>query len=371
MPINDNVSVQVPVSAPIEDGDCYNLTLSITGMTCTSCTGTIEKALIALDGVDKNSVFVTLLTNTAKVIYDAAIIKASDIVETVEDVGFDALIIENKVIHVNNNNNNKQEDEEMEIYKDIIITCVNEKVLAEQQEMSDFAFMMDVMKHSLYRIFIVFTPILKLLSICCEPIIGYFERMSNYVTVSMNTNTNENTNENTNTNAYTEANIATMKEFFQSNYEGIKEVNADHALTEGYLVLSVNESVLGPRKIVALFQSQFDLSVSISSMGGFMSATRMMKKHNKEMLHAFSSLFLGLVLTIPVLFFTMILPSSTTPWLSNLICRGLSIQGLLLFALVTPVQFGLGWPFHVKAYKSVKARRLGNYSFFIYSFLYD
>ena len=42
-------------------------------------------------------------------------------------------------------------------------------------------------------------------------------------------------------------------------------------------------------------------------------------------------------------------------YLNSDIIPGLSIQVTLLFILVTPVQFGYGWPFFKKAYKALKA----------------
>ncbi len=79
-----------PDSGPRIPAEEYLLVLSISGMTCASCTGTISDSLKALDFV--MSVNVTLLTNSATVIFTGPKKNANRIVERVEEMGYDTSI---------------------------------------------------------------------------------------------------------------------------------------------------------------------------------------------------------------------------------------------------------------------------------------
>ncbi len=62
--------------------------LAITGMTCASCVSTIEKGVNNVDGV--HEVTVNLMTEKAKIVYDAAKTNVSDLIEAVENAGYSA-----------------------------------------------------------------------------------------------------------------------------------------------------------------------------------------------------------------------------------------------------------------------------------------
>ncbi|EPQ56627.1 copper P-type ATPase CtaA [Gloeophyllum trabeum ATCC 11539] len=66
------------------------VTLRIYGMTCSSCTSTVETQLSALPGI--NSVAVSLATETAKVEFDRTLIGPREMVERIEEMGFDAML---------------------------------------------------------------------------------------------------------------------------------------------------------------------------------------------------------------------------------------------------------------------------------------
>ena len=66
--------------------------LSLQGMTCASCVGTVEGALRRLPGVFE--VQVTLLLNRASVSYDAELTSVAALCEVIESVGFEAALTE-------------------------------------------------------------------------------------------------------------------------------------------------------------------------------------------------------------------------------------------------------------------------------------
>ncbi|KAG2567917.1 hypothetical protein PVAP13_7NG278400 [Panicum virgatum] len=65
--------------------------LHIKGMTCTSCTNTVESALQAFPGVQRASV--ALATEEAEIRYDRRIVAANQLIQAVEETGFEAVLI--------------------------------------------------------------------------------------------------------------------------------------------------------------------------------------------------------------------------------------------------------------------------------------
>lgn len=66
------------------------VTLRIYGMTCSSCTSTVETQLSAMPGI--SSVAVSLATETCQVEFDRGLIGPRDMVERIEELGFDAML---------------------------------------------------------------------------------------------------------------------------------------------------------------------------------------------------------------------------------------------------------------------------------------
>ncbi|MCJ1463593.1 hypothetical protein MMC07_002201 [Pseudocyphellaria aurata] len=79
----------------------HRVTLSIGGMTCASCAGSITNALKALEFVQ--AVNVNLMTNSATVAFLGAKTLSEKIVESVEDAGFDASIVDLSLSVTTNN----------------------------------------------------------------------------------------------------------------------------------------------------------------------------------------------------------------------------------------------------------------------------
>ncbi|KZT59423.1 copper P-type ATPase CtaA [Calocera cornea HHB12733] len=64
--------------------------LRIYGMTCSACTSTIERELLALPGV--SACAVSLATETCKVTFDRSMLGPRNLVERIEELGFDAMV---------------------------------------------------------------------------------------------------------------------------------------------------------------------------------------------------------------------------------------------------------------------------------------
>lgn len=72
------------------DSRPYHADLSISGMTCSACSSAITRAVEEKPYV--RSINVSLLTNSAVVVFDGGKEKADEIVETIEDTGFDVTL---------------------------------------------------------------------------------------------------------------------------------------------------------------------------------------------------------------------------------------------------------------------------------------
>ncbi|KAL8513221.1 hypothetical protein ACS0TY_019432 [Phlomoides rotata] len=72
-------------------GNLRRIQVSVTGMTCAACSNSVESALMSRNGVVKASV--ALLQNKADVTFDPASVKDEDIINAIEDAGFEAEIL--------------------------------------------------------------------------------------------------------------------------------------------------------------------------------------------------------------------------------------------------------------------------------------
>lgn len=76
--------------------------IRIIGMTCTSCSSTVESALQSIHGVQR--VLVALATEEAEIQYNPKLVGAAQFVEAVEDTGFEAMVVstgeDTNVIHL-------------------------------------------------------------------------------------------------------------------------------------------------------------------------------------------------------------------------------------------------------------------------------
>ncbi|MEZ2190345.1 heavy metal translocating P-type ATPase [Corynebacterium sp. CCM 9204] len=78
------------VTGPSISGETAHTDLAVTGMTCTSCSGRVERKLNRLDGVRAT---VNFATETASVDYDPGIISPEELVVLVEKTGYGATIV--------------------------------------------------------------------------------------------------------------------------------------------------------------------------------------------------------------------------------------------------------------------------------------
>ncbi|RSZ61445.1 cadmium-translocating P-type ATPase [Corynebacterium hylobatis] len=70
--------------------DLLKVDLGVTGMTCTACSGRVERKLNKVDGVEAT---VNFATESASISYDPARVGTTDLIEVVRDAGYDAFAL--------------------------------------------------------------------------------------------------------------------------------------------------------------------------------------------------------------------------------------------------------------------------------------
>lgn len=110
--MEDNITNEQIIKAVEDTGykahlkqDLKTLKLNVEGMTCASCTASIEHALSHVEGVEQ--VHVNLMSETVQLSYNPQIIKSQDIIKSIEEVGYKAFRSVEKNIDLDKKVDNK------------------------------------------------------------------------------------------------------------------------------------------------------------------------------------------------------------------------------------------------------------------------
>jgi Cu+-exporting ATPase len=272
LPVNGAASDAPKPASPIR-----KLVVSIEGMTCSSCSSTVEAAWNGTPGV--LSAMVVLATNKGVLEYNESVVKATTLVELLEDIGFGGNI----------------EDD---------APLVDEKAVTGQG-----------------------APKVKKLIMKCE----------------------------TEVEASTKSNIVSM-------LQSTRGVASAKFVDSVHIQISFNDDETGPRFFFNILAG-FGVKSTAIAMGGFMSAGKMNSQRSSETQTARRAFLTGLLFTLPLILLSDILPmtdvmKSNSPLYKQFV-PGLSPNSVLLLILSTPVQWVIGWRFHKKALHSIVTRSLG------------
>eukprot|EP00889_Picochlorum_renovo_P005597 jgi/Picre1/32627/NNA_007973.t1 len=115
----------------------------------------------------------------------------------------------------------------------------------------------------------------------------------------------------------------------------------------------VDPSLIGPRDIIEKIE-QVGFSASVLESGKSHGAG-----HNEEETARYRRLAtVSTVLTIPVFLVAMVFPYvGALDFVYSTMVFGFPLDEVLKWALATPVQFVIGWPFHIGAYRALKGKR--------------
>lgn len=309
--------------------------IGIEGMTCSSCSGTVENAVRSLTGVVSDSVIVALSTNTATVQFDEAITTAQQIIDEIEGVGFGAELLEVNLVSAKDSQGGGsgaidlsrkvsiKAQEEGGTLKTLLL--IIEEVPTERQSG-------------------VHAPLSR----------GNSNDMSHQLLSTVEGLSSHGVVESA---ALTEDALEALSDTIRC-LVGVQ--SADIRLDGMQIKVSYDDFLTGPRDFTDIVVAA-GFYCTVSSMGGFMMANRLLKSQAKEAGKLYTQLLIASALTVPIFCITMVLSMITVTrnMLMTEIFPGLSVDGALLFLLSTPVQFYVGNQFHTKAWKTLKTRSLG------------
>jgi P-type Cu+ transporter len=292
-----------------ETSSIHRVILGIEGMSCSSCTGTVENTIKSIKGVNASSVIVALTTNSASFTFDASLVSINTIVDEVECVGFGAEVMQDDV---------EQEKSSKASPGDSSSTGTTQKVDAN-------------------------AGVVKSLLVVLE--------------VAQGTNATATATTATASAQVAHGTIRLLTEEIQA-LEGVQAATA--SADDAQIKVTFDDSLTGPRDFHRLAASH-GLAAAISSLGGFMMATRLMKTQAQESKKLLHQLLLASLLTVPIMCITMVFPMipGFKGYIEYELFPGLAVNGILLLLLSFPVQFYVGNQFHSKAWKSLKTYTLG------------
>jgi Cu+-exporting ATPase len=298
----------------------------IDGMTCSSCSGTVENAIKSVTGVTSSSVVVSLSTNTATCMLDASVTSAKAIVAEIEAIGFGAEILECTT--------NAPDRETLASGHGSLPRTASVKMSDDVGVIKTVLLILDV-------------PETETARRRTRSRAGTTESTHGLVDEEMGQSVA----------CVGEPSLEQLRERLVST-TGVQA--AELRSEEGQIKITYDDFLTGPRDFVATGNAS-GYSCTVSSMGGFMMANRLMKSQAAETKRLLSQLLLATALTVPIICITMVLPAipAAKRALMTEIFPGLAVNGALLLLFSFPVQFYVGHQFHEKAWKTLKARALG------------
>lgn len=316
------------------------LELNVIGMRCAACSSSVENALGKLNGVE--SATVALLQNRAVVVYNADLVSEDDIIEAIDNAGFDAIIVSSTPVSSEANGDAAVSNivGQFRIQGMTCAACVNsvESVLNSLN---------GVIRASVALVTesgeIEYDP----KTINQQDIIEAIDDAGFDATL-MDSSQRDKIR-------FVVAGMSSVQE--KANVEsilcsltGVKEITVD-PLTSKVEVL-IDPEAIGLRAIVDAVEASGDYKVVISNQ-----YTNKSPEECDEVGHMFQLFLWSCLFSIPVVFIGAIYPHI---WIVQLLlrvkCGPFLLSDWLKWALVTPVQFVLGRRFYVGAYRSLKRK---------------
>ena len=353
-------------------GEIRAVVVEISGMVCQSCVNTIESQLQDTNGVSKFSV--SLAENSAVVSFNPSVTSAKEIVDRIEDCGFDASIKESsksrpkpklenpfKDLPLSNDDDNsdllspsatmiqleslplygqnRQETVKLRIKGMTCASCVNSierhlrtlngirgcsvALLSEEAE-------------------ITFDPEFLSAADICEQVdsIGFFATVVQAESVGTL---------NLRIQGMSCSSCSSKIERELSKTPGIRAISINLLGQSGKV--KFDKEVVGVRDIVEKIES-LGFSASIGNLGD--SAQIESLNRTKEIRNWKNAFFVSLLFSLPVSLISMVFPMVIPAAISTPVIPGLSLGDFMMLLLTIPVQFIVGKRFYVSSFKSLR-----------------
>ena len=346
-------------------GIYYELTLEVDGMTCASCSSAIESCISMQCGI--KSVAVNLATNSGKVVYIDGETNAETICNSINDIGYDARIINNKRISpVPNTTSTPVRELTIEIERMTCSSCATtvESCVSKQNGIK--------------------TVIVNLATNSCKIIYCEGETNAEAICHSINdigynaTITNDHaTGNHVDSGANTLKMISLVVESTACGYDHSPELmiqlseafkavpavsNVHFQAGEKTFQIEIIEELGGPRDLLQVC-SALGVPVHMSLSGSLLMADRMRKQYETEARLRLRELMIATSLTLPIIVIEMIMPLFPAAFersqLQRPLAPGVDAAGIVVIALAAVVQVYIGSSFYRSAFKSLRNKDVG------------
>ncbi|KAI7898103.1 E1-E2 ATPase-domain-containing protein [Cokeromyces recurvatus] len=360
------VSIENSISPPTR------LTFQVTGMTCASCVRTIEKGLTKLPGIDPSSVQVNLLTHSASLTGNN--LDEKTIKEAVERMGYSAskFVFLSEVAAQPADNKTSNYQAEMIVSGMYCSSCLVKvrNALTQLHDIipSTIEISLDT-GHCQFEYNGEFITRQRLHQTILQ--LGFsadnikITKLTDTDTANIESNENLATTHLKVTGMTCSSCVANIERNIMKQ-PGV--ISCQVSLLSKSAVIKHDPSIVGARSLAHLIE-QIGYKAELSQQGLETIAEQrasMRAAIDQELGMLQSRFWWSFVFAVPVVLISMIfmmaLPSSNPVHRAFVkeITHGLSVGDLVLFLLATPVQFWLGWPFYVKAWRSLVYSRTAN-----------
>ncbi|XP_066376352.1 cation-transporting ATPase HMA5 isoform X1 [Miscanthus floridulus] len=332
----DSYDEEMGLPPPLEEGAAEEAHVRVTGMTCSACTSAVEAAVSARRGV--RSVAVSLLQNRARVVFDPALAKVEDIIEAIEDAGFEAEIIPESA--VSQPKSQKTLSAQFRIGGMTCANCVN-SVEGILKKLPGVKGAVVALATSLGEVEYVPSVISK------DEIVQAIEDAGFEAAFLQNTEQDKVLLGLTG--LHTERDVEVLNDILKK-MDGLRQFGVNNVLSEVEIVF--DPEAVGLRSIVDTIEMASNGRLKAHVQNPYTRGASNDAQEASKMLNLLRS---SLFLSIPVFFIRMVCPS--IPFLSTLLsmhCGPFLMGDLLKWILVSIVQFVVGKRFYVAAYRAVR-----------------
>uniref|UniRef100_A0ACD5ZDH3 Uncharacterized protein n=1 Tax=Avena sativa TaxID=4498 RepID=A0ACD5ZDH3_AVESA len=308
----------------------------VTGMTCSACTSAVEAAVSARRGV--RSVAVSLLQNRARVVFVPALVKVEDIIEAIEDAGFDAEILPDSA--VSQPKSQKALSAQFRIGGMTCANCVN-SVEGILRKLPGIKGAVVALATSLGEVEYDPSAVSKDDIVQAIEDAGFeaeFLQSSEQDKILLGL-----------TGVHTESDADTLHDILKK-MAGLRQFGVNTTLSEVEIVF--DPEAVGLRSIVDTIQIESNGRFKAHVQNPYSRGASNDAHEASKMLHLLRT---SLFLSIPVFFIRMVCPS--IPFISTLIlmhCGPFLMGDLVNWILVSIVQFVVGKRFYVAAYRALR-----------------
>ncbi|XP_042039194.1 probable copper-transporting ATPase HMA5 [Salvia splendens] len=303
---------------------------SVTGMTCSACAASVEKAVKRLPGIKEAAV--DALNHRSLVVFCPAFVNEEEIREAIEDAGFQATLIRE-----DSRNGNRHL-----ICRILInnLNCISCSITLQYYLSSLHGVAQATLPPSTHHLQVHYDPRL----VDCAQILQVVHD-TGFEGVLLTTG-EERCTVHLHLDGLPDHTLIGKS---LGALQGVEEVTFDAELSK--LSISYEPDLVGPRDFIKTIESFEDVKVSIFSGKGGREADREI-----EIKAYYTSFLWSLFFTLPVFLTSMVLMyvPGVNRVLEGKIVNMLTVGTVVRWALTTPVQFIIGRRFYVGAYKALK-----------------